>query len=231
MARFVKRYGWKVQSGPFAGQLISAPGEARTYGLFPTLIGSYEAELHSIVEHIIGSDYKQVVDIGAASGYYVIGFAQRMENTHVVGFEADPNTRPLCEENARLNGVAERVAIYGKCTIQELNEKLLEGAFILCDCDGCEADLLRPDLVCVLKTCDILLELHDHIEPGTTEAILGRFSETHDIEPIPEEERNPTDYPILGFLSPKNQYIVLDERRNPGRNSEMLWVFMTRKSD
>jgi hypothetical protein len=230
LARFVKRYGWQVQSGPFAGQLISDPGEAHVYGLFPNLIGSYEAELHRIVEHVIESDYKQIVDIGAASGYYVVGFAQRMKNVHVLAFESDPQTRLLCEENVRLNGVAERVTVCGACTIQELNERLIAGAFILCDCDGCEADLLQPELVPALGACDILLELHEHIKTGTTEAILDRFSKTHDIEAIAEKDRNPADYPMLGFLSPKNQRIVLDERRNPERDSDMLWVFMTHKS-
>src|SRR5512132_561250 len=59
-----KGTGNKVLSGPFRGMTFVARG---THGsLAPKLLGTYESELHGIVETIAATEYDTVANIGAA---------------------------------------------------------------------------------------------------------------------------------------------------------------------
>ena len=43
------------------------------------------------------------------------------------------------------------------------------------DCEGGEVDLLQPDLAPNLRYSDVLVELHDFLNPTISETILSRF--------------------------------------------------------
>ena len=55
----------------------------------PKLIGSYEEEVHPIIEEIIRRRYSIVVNIGCAEGYYAVGFALRIPDAIVYAFDVD----------------------------------------------------------------------------------------------------------------------------------------------
>src|SRR6478672_6897407 len=68
--------GLVVQHGPFKGMKypgVNSVGSA----LIPKLLGSYERELHPLIDSICAGQYDQVVDIGCAEGYYAVGLAMR----------------------------------------------------------------------------------------------------------------------------------------------------------
>jgi methylase of polypeptide subunit release factors len=52
-----------------------------------------------------------VIDIGAAEGYYAIGFARRLPAARVIASDLDPVARLLCWLLARRNGVGDRVSV------------------------------------------------------------------------------------------------------------------------
>lgn len=67
-----------VLNGPFKG--LKYPFKEAFGSVFtPKIIGTYELELHSIVNEILVSGYKHIIDIGAAEGYYSIGFAKKCQ--------------------------------------------------------------------------------------------------------------------------------------------------------
>src|SRR5438105_426555 len=66
-----------VLDGPFRGLRYPSASSLHS-GLLPKLLGTYEAELHGPIEHLLKSrTYGAVVDVGAAEGYYAVGFALR----------------------------------------------------------------------------------------------------------------------------------------------------------
>src|SRR5258708_39673128 len=78
----------KVLSGPFLGmpylnEIIWGP-------ITPKWIGSYEAELHSVVEQLIAGEYREIVNVGCAEGYYAVGLASRIPKVKVLAFDLDP---------------------------------------------------------------------------------------------------------------------------------------------
>ena len=193
IAREVReRHGPVVGTGPFAGMRYER-GQPPS-GYIHRLIGSYEAELHPVIEGL--GPHPVVANIGAGDGYYAVGLALRMPSARVHAFEALASGRRLCEGLAEINGVADRLTVHASCTASRLREVLAPGSLVFCDCEGCELTTLAPDQVPVLRECDIVVELHDFLDPGITPAITERFSSSHHIEFV---ERAPRDGSLYEF--------------------------------
>jgi len=220
---FIEQHGRCVLSGPFAG-MVYVP-QATGSALMPKLLGSYESELHETIEKIAATEYAAIVDIGCAEGYYANGLARCLPAARIYAFDIDPEARALCSAMARLNGVEERVVVAGKCGTDELNTLLTERSLIVCDCEGFESELLRPNLVPALAQADILVELHDQVQPGLTPMLLSRFQETHEATLITATGRDPDCYPQLRFSEPKSRQLAVSEFRPGGQQ----WAFLQSK--
>ena len=216
---FIEQHGRCVLSGPFAN-MVYVP-QATGSALMPKLVGSYEAELHGTLEKIAATDYLTIIDVGCAEGYYAIGLAMRLPNARIYAFDIDPEARELCTAMARLNGVEKRVTVSGKCGPDDLNRLLTEKSLIVCDCEGFESELLRPDLVPAMAQADILVELHDHVQPGLTPLLLSRFQETHAATMLTAVERDHTCYPQIRFTDTKSRQLAVSEFRPCGQR----WAF------
>jgi hypothetical protein len=196
------------------------------------LLGCYELETHDALETIIGLRPAQIVDVGAADGYYVVGLARRAPEAHVIGYELDRGERRMTAKLAGLNGVAERVSTRGFCDPAALAGALAaENAVLLCDCEGYERELLDPQLVPQLRKATILAELHPMFRAGIEEVIRRRFQDTHDIELIRMRVRKRDAWPELERLSVPHAFLVLSEgwRTNEEWHSPTLqrcWAFM-----
>lgn len=221
----VKRHGLVVQAGPFAG--MSYVTQARCGTLAPKLIGSYEEELHGVLATILATDYRTVIDVGCAEGYYVVGLALRLPKARVHAFDIDEQARKLCAQMAEANHVTGQIMIEGECThtrLQALTQK--QRTLVLCDCEGYESELLQPELAPGLRASDLLVELHDMIDPRITATITARFAATHDIKLIASVERDPDAYTALKDFSLFTRRVAVAEFRD----SSMQWAFMQPKA-
>jgi len=221
----VESSGSAIQGGPFAGMsyLQWAVGSE----LCPKLVGSYECELNPALTRVFERGYDTVVNIGCGEGYYAVGLALRLPGARVYAFDTDPAARESCELLARSNGVSGRVTVGGECTPSRLRELLAGQSFVICDCEGCELHLLRPELVPELARADILVELHDFIDPSISGTITSRFALTHEITTIKSAARDPSHYPVLRRFRASDRRFALDEDRPAG----MEWAFMERRAD
>lgn len=202
--RALTRDGVRVQSGPFAGmRYIEQPAEGSVY---PKLAGTYEAELNGVIDSITATPYDAVVDIGAAEGYYAVGLAMRMPATQIHAFDVDPASRRLCAELARTNGVADRVSVHGAFDAAELPPGRV---LVICDCEGCEREVLDPAL---FRTADLLVELHEFLDPGITQTLVERFRPTHRVTLIDTLPRD-LQLPVLQRLARRDRAFAVDERR------------------
>jgi hypothetical protein len=200
-----------IQSGPFVGmKYINKPLNS---ALIPKLLGSYECNLHAQMEAIISQGWRSIVNIGAGEGYYAVGLALRMPQLHVLAFEATPAARQLCGEIALLNNVQDRITIAGESTLQNLRPLAAEHPLILCDCEGGELELLDPEAVPGLRNCEMLIELHDFLNPAITSTLLQRFGQTHKCTILRDTGRNPAAYPALQNIPEFYQYVAILEHR------------------
>jgi hypothetical protein len=215
------RYGTAVQSGPFRGMRYVA--EARHSGFTPKILGCYELEIAAIVTAAAGATYDTMIDVGCAEGYYAVGFAFASPTTQVIAFDTDPECQRLCTELAGLNGVESRLIVAGSCDHVTLNRVSGARVFLLCDCEGYERELLDPREVPLLAGWDLLVELHDAVDPSITPTLLGRFSATHDITLIDSTWRSGDDVPAAAFLPRKSDRdLAVSDRRG----SWQKWAWM-----
>ena len=209
---FIKCHGTTVLGGPFAGMRYI--GQAAGSTALPKLIGSYELELSEVIERIIAQNPPLVIDVGAAEGYYAVGFALRLPNARIIAFDIDPIARRLCIEMAVLNNVQNRLTTLRRCSTENLESTLIDGAILMSDCEGFEAELLDPIKVSKLKNVSIVVELHEHLRFGVTALIQDRFHKTHDITMIDSQKRDLEQFQSLGLLSVEESAKALNELRH-----------------
>jgi hypothetical protein len=210
-----------VVAGPFKGMNLPLSDVSKRL-LSSYVLGSAELELRCIIERLIACKYGTIVNIGAADGYYAVGFARRLPEGHIVAFEAIPELHSVIERTARLNGVADQIRIRGRCDFDGLRAELVEATaapvLIFVDIEGFETQLLDLKLVPELRFADLLIETHDALVPKCTETIVTRLQETHRIERFVARPRTVADFPenflpLLPKLFPRLAVDLMDERR------------------
>jgi hypothetical protein len=219
----LRRYGKVVADGPFKGMIYGKEAFCSAY--LPKILGCYESEIQPALDLLLEKNPPIILNIGAAEGYYAVGLARRFPQATVYASEIESHARDLCEDLARLNDVSERVRVIGECTLDELNALPLEGGLILCDCEGCELELLQPEIVPGLRTCNLLVELHDCFDPRITPALRQRFESTHDITIIDSVPHDPAQVDTARFLPPPLRQVAVDD----GRGEWLQWALMTAK--
>jgi len=212
--------GAMVRSGPFCGMiLLNRYSEGN---VAPKLLGSYEQELHPVIERCIETPYDCVVNIGCGDGYYAVGMARRMADCEVLAYDLREDRQELTRDTAEENGVRDRISIGGECGATELSALAGKHVLIICDIEGGERELLDPEAIPALKGFDIIVELHEVMNKELPEEILSRFSESHEIERLGHQERNPNAFEEILKASQLDQWLALWE----GRQGPTPWAFM-----
>jgi hypothetical protein len=194
---FVERHGSVVLRGPFASLRYPRGQVGPVRHLVAKLLGTYEEELSGVLSEQLARRPPLFVDIGAADGYYAVGFALASSATRVHAYEIDPVAKRVVRALARENGVADRVTLHGPANTRRLGELDLDGAFVLCDIEGAEVDVLDPAALPGLAGATLLVEVHpvDGVDTGTV--MRERFEATHSIDAIEPHDRDPSAHPEL----------------------------------
>lgn len=190
----------------------------------PKILGTYESELHEALGKAIFDRPDVIIDVGCAEGYYAIGLARYGQKIPVIAYDINPNARAVCSEMAVENGVPALVDVRGECDHGAL-QQALEGkrGFVLCDCEGYERILLDIERVPALANATLLVELHDWLTdtPDLPAHYKAMLADTHYIEIIPQQGRNPHAIPELAALNELDRYMLVSEFRNLA----MRWMF------
>jgi hypothetical protein len=218
-----------VASGPFTGMRYPG-GQSYASALLPKLLGSYESELHPVLEEMFTHDYSAVVDVGCAEGYYAVGLGLKLTNADVYAFDISDRARLLCGEMAALNGLGKRVRIGALCDEMTLRSiPLGKRALIFSDCEGYEGKLFSEKVAEFLSAHDIIIETHDFIDIEISRRLRNAFAKTHQIRSIKStddiEKAHHYQHSRLGKYDTRTRRLILGERR-PGI---MEWLAMTPK--
>jgi hypothetical protein len=195
--------------------------EAHGSMLLPKLLGTYELEIQGVIEKAIDADYPLVVDIGCAEGYYAVGMALRLPHAAVVAFERDAGARKKCRALATLNGVADRVDICEAFHPGDAQQFAGRRALVICDVDGYETEIFRPEHAWFWRSADLLVELHDCGGLPCREAVLGTLQHTHRPTLFPAASRSPSDSPLTARLRPEDRSLAVNELR-----AHQEWVYL-----
>lgn len=215
----------KITDGPFKG-MIYHNTPALTSVSVAKFTGSYEKELHPILEICFKYDYSTVINIGCGEGYYAVGSALRLPKAQIFAFDLSLDLGEQCKSTAKANGVEHRFHVFGACTPNSLQIIPDTGrSIILCDCEGAEFDILLPENIPFFKY-DILVETHD--TPPSLKIITAlqeRFSKSHKIVSIVDKDRDISAFPVLTNLTSGERWLALTEFRP----FHMTWLWLEAK--
>lgn len=214
----------RVLSGPFTGMVYF--NDVVWGPITPKWIGSYEAELHEVIGEVLTRNYRTIVDIGAAEGYYAVGLARAQPDSQVFSFDIDLFARRLQHRLSRLNQV-HNLSIGKRCSYHDLNELLTGGGLVISDIEGFEYELLDPERAPGLKGSDILVEIHrfgEFTAEHVRETIRDRFATTHEAQLVISRTRDISHYKHLFGHLISNEVLeaALNEHRSP--HQEWLWL-------
>ncbi|WP_431857391.1 hypothetical protein [Azospirillum sp.] len=223
-AVLVERTQRVVAGGPFAGMRLLDEVSDGCY--LPKLMGTYEGALHLHFDAACTRGYDAVVNIGCAEGYYAVGFARRLPQAQVHAYDIDPNARRLCANMARLNGVGERLHIADRFDGAMFAGFAGKRTLVVCDIEGGEVDLIRPDLFPALRGMDLIMELHDWGGNPASTIVPPRFAATHEVVVLDGRSRAGRLPDALSTLSELDQMVVTWE----GRREQTPWAVMTARA-
>lgn len=219
----------KIYSGPFKGMkyINRSSGSA----LVPKLTGTYECELHDVINKIIKDKYTLIIDVGAAEGYYAVGLSyvnRHRSDFKVLAYDTDTEAINNLHELAKLNSVSGLIETHSLFSLGDLKKYSSENIFLICDIEGAEKELLNPSEESALLNCDILVEIHDGEDSNEIKELLRkRFEQTHTIEHIKFDESHKYRHNIFNWIrnSKAKQYMS-----NEGRKYGLDWFYMVRKN-
>lgn len=114
-----QRFNHTVRYGPFAGLKFAADSRWSAADRGSMLLGMYEKEvLDAYARYAVHCD--AFIDVGAADGYYAIGGLVAEHFVTAVCFEIDPKGQEVIRQQARLNGVLDRIDVRAKATTESL---------------------------------------------------------------------------------------------------------------
>jgi hypothetical protein len=223
----------QVVAGPFAGTKLLLSDES--VRLLPCyILGTAELEIHGTIENLLTRNYRTILNIGAADGYYAVGFARRSPAARVLAFESVARFHEIIARTAAANGVADRVEISGHCDRQALRAVLARAEqpiLIVADIEGYETQLLDQSALRELRSIDLLIETHDANVPGCTQLMIRRFWATHAVERFVARPRKLRDFPA-GFLPFLLRFFptAAIELMNERRTGIQEWLFCRARS-
>jgi len=228
-SKIIKKYKLPnmVLSGPFRGlkyfDMVSISS-----ALIPKLLGSYEQELHEVLEKIIQKNsYICLINIGCAEGYYSAGLAYRLSSLQKV-YCIDIHEGALHANKTLLKMNKIKTSfIFQNCLdlTEVLKDILTEKTLILCDCEGFEEYYIDPIKFSTLRDTDILVEVHDFLGKKISEKIKRSFNKTHEIKMIFQTKRDLKFYEKLSGISGNILKQSLDEKRQKGN----FWMWLQKK--
>ncbi len=221
---------YEILNGPFKGMRYPSL-EITELTLAPKITGSYEMQLIPLIEKITKNNYDHIIDVGSAEGYYGVGFAKLLPQTTVHCYDINNDDLRFSQQMAELNKV-NNITFNNFCSPETLiNFNYGKKSLIICDCEGYEMQLFTEHVIQALSSTDILVELHDVINPEISSTLLKRFSNTHHLTLFNNSNVNFSFLNGLDKLSAAEKaFAVYEHRGGLYQNIFMEWAFFSPKN-
>lgn len=202
-----------VRGGPFAGLAYPPDRVADVDAPVAKLVGCYEQEIAYVFTEALDDGVEAFVDVGSADGYYAVGMAVSNPRLTTYAYDLSRSARDLCAAISDLNGVGDRVLLGRRCDARELARLPLEGALLLCDIEGAEADFFDPRTVELLRRTRVVVEAHDGDGRGLGHQVARAFEQSHTARVVRPRPRAPADGRLEGWTTAELASAMTESRR------------------
>ena len=207
-----------VRYGPFTGLMLQRDAWWGCLDLGSQCLGLYELEILNFIAQIELGQFSTFIDIGAADGYYAIGMLKSQKIRKAICFEQSEKGREIIAKNWQRNGSEGVLEIFAEAnpeTICALPRADLSGALVMVDIEGAEFDVLVEKTLSVLKSCTIVIEIHNWIDDFSARyaAFLHEASKYFEMEIFEPIERPTSSIKELTDFTDDNRLLLVSERR------------------
>lgn len=221
-----QKYGGVVQHGPLRDFKIlqeSSWGNDKA----AKILGFYEAEI--LEELSSEAQGKYFVDIGAADGYYAVGFLYKKICVGCVAFESTEQGRQVITNTAKFANITLPLLVYDSAQSNFINlvPFPLDQTVFLIDIEGGEFEILTEENLFLMRQSIIFVEIHDSDDSGKEKfQRLLRDCEKHFLVKIQKRVfRDPYAYPELDELDDTEHWLACSEGRAP----DAKWLILRPK--
>ena len=223
-----------VAYGPFEGLRLSDTSWWGAADRGSMLLGIYEKEVIDAV-----ADFAQTrdifIDIGAADGYYAVGAVASGLFEMAICFEISQEGQAAISENAKRNGVSNRVHIMGEATpdfMLDLREKFsidVSRAIFLIDIEGAEFELVTEQFLREVSRSVLIIEIHDWMarHEFEVEELASRAAEIFKVSWLTTGSRDMSIFQELSEWPDDDRWILCSE----SRRKLMRWMVLTPRDD
>ena len=221
--------GGIVRFGPFTGLKLNGNANTSAGNLGAKTCGLYESEVIEQIARL--GPFKDVVNFGAADGYFSLGLLVAGMAERSICFEMTEQGRAEIARNARENGLSDKVVVRG--TVDDTVGSILAelnfdptASLVLCDIEGAEFEVLTEKVLSGLKGATLIVELHDRLRPEglpLRDALVARLPETANAFILKGAPPNWQDIPVIENLSDNDRALVCSD----GRKVLGEWLIVT----
>lgn len=226
-----KVFNGTVKYGKFKGFILGSGYNWGKADLAGMLLGIYEIEiLESLI--LASKNKKILIDIGAADGYFAIGGLVSNLFIKTICYEISPQSRINLDTNAKINGVRDKIEIFGEGKSDFYNQIIdlgieLSQCVILCDIEGGEFSLFSDVVLNELKDSIIIIEIHDWHINGFEDfnQLKTRASQYFDVLILTTKSRDLSLFPEIAHFNDNDRWLICSE----GRHKLTTWLHLSPK--
>lgn len=213
---------YSVLNGPFAKMKYTKRSIGSSFA--PKLLGTYESELHPIIEKWLSrKDINDFYIIGAAEGYYAVGLLYRKRSLNIVAYEQNEEGQSLIMHLADINNLHNKIKICGKCQITDFKQILNSTTRIniILDIEGSEKEFIENVEVECYMGSNLIIEMHEGVDRNLGNFITRKFSKTHRITIINQSKKYYLDN-FMYFKRMLLKYLTCENRKY----CENYWILL-----
>lgn len=225
------KYNSRVKYGPFKNLILDKDSWWAKFDLISQILGTYE---ENVVNYVLSKreETKELfVNIGAADGYFAVGFAFSGLFENIYAYEISRDARNKIRENAIRNNCINKINIKNEANIYSFMEieKSFKSGMILIDIEGSEYDLLDQKMFSILKNFHLIVEMHPFlVNDGflKNERLLLDAKKYFNVDISFRKNYSPCKFKELAKFSEDEQLLALSE----GRSEKTEWLLLSPKN-
>tara|TARA_B100000787_G_C16194763_1_gene299948 strand:- start:2305 stop:3144 length:840 start_codon:yes stop_codon:yes gene_type:complete len=222
----------KVISGLYKNLELHCKSNWDNYSFSSKLLGVYEEQIQLKIQELsIKYKLENIIQLGSADGYHILGLVKNNILKNAYGFEMDRISYEYSLENKKVNGSLQNVKVFNEEANLELVEKFLpevnlKKTVFLIDIESAEYDLFTNENIDKYKKSFFVIEDHffyDH--KNRRNHFLELVKDNFNWSFIQNSMRNPFKFKILNNFNDDDKWLLMGE----GRPQSMSWLILEPK--
>ena len=216
--------GYKILYGPFKGFQFTRQSSWSSGDRASMIFGLYELDILRELSDV-PKNYRYLINLGAADGYYSIGALSVGLFDRSYSFEISTVGQKIIKQVSELNLVANKSVCFGAADrnfYSLIPSEHLDLSVVLVDIEGGEFDIFYAETFLSMRNSIFIIELHEFYSNSRekTEDLILKASQTHEFRFIYPSAKNPSQFPELASIPDDDRWIICSE----GRPEVMRWL-------